>query len=148
MKDRKLQNDNTDSSLRELLEQYLRYWYLFVLGVIIAFSIAYIYLRYSTALYRTNATVIIKDDKSGSGLEMGAFTEVGGIFGKYRNSQIENELAIFKSKRIISEAIRELSLNVRYESIGTIKTTEIYERKPFTVQYLSLIHISEPTRPY
>ena len=137
MKDRKLQNDNTDSSLRELLEQYLRYWYLFVLGVIIAFSIAYIYLRYSTALYRTNATVIIKDDKSGSGLEMGAFTEVGGIFGKYRNSQIENELAIFKSKRIISEAIRELSLNVRYESIGTIKTTEIYERKPFTVQYLT-----------
>ncbi len=137
MKDRKFQKDSTDSSLRELLEQYLRYWYLFVLGVIIAFSIAYIYLRYSTSLYRTYATVIIKDDKSGSGLEMGAFTEVGGIFGKYRNSQIENELAIFKSKRIISEAIKELSLNVRYESIGTIKTTEIYERKPFTIQYLS-----------
>lgn len=129
--------ETRESTLREQLEHYFRFWYLFVLGVVVAMICAFLYLRYSTAQYQSKATVIIKDDKSGSGLELSSFAEMGGIFSKYSNSKIENELAIFKSKRIISEAIKALSLNIRYESIGTIKTTEIYERKPFTIQYLS-----------
>lgn len=136
MADQLANQDGRDTSIRELFEGYLRYWYLFVLGVALAITGAYLYLRYTTALYQSQATIIIKDDKSGSGLELSAFSDLGGLFTKYNNNKIENELAIFKSKRIISEAIKSLSLNIRYESLGTIKTTEIYDRKPFIVQYL------------
>ncbi len=125
-------------SIRELLDQYVRYWYLFVLGVIVMLVGAVIYLRYTTVLYQSKATVIIKDEKSGGGAaELAAFSDLGGFLNRFSNSKIENELAIFNSRRIIKEVVKELDLNVVYESVGTIKTTEVYENKPFLVRFLS-----------
>ena len=131
---------DNEVSIRELLERYTRYWYLFALGVIVSLVIAKIYLRYTTATYLSQATVIIKDEKEGNGIaELAAFSQLGGILRKFGNNKIENELAIFKSRRIIKEAIKTLDLNVTYESIGTIKTTELYGNRPFVVRYLSLV---------
>ncbi len=133
-------NDHTqvhEASLREIVDQYTRYWYFFALGVVIALIGAFIYLRYTTASYLSKATVIIKDEKSGGAVELAAFSDLGGLLNRYSGNKIENELAIFKSKRIIREVVENLDLNISYESIGTIKTTELYEYKPFIVQYLS-----------
>lgn len=132
------QIDTNETSIREVLDQYSRFWYLFVFGIVIMLSGAFIYLRYSTVMYQSKATVIIKDEKSGGGAaELAAFSDLGGFLNRFSNSKIENELAIFNSRRIISEVVKELELNVIYESIGTIKTTEVYENKPFMVRYLS-----------
>ncbi|MCB0452549.1 MAG: polysaccharide biosynthesis tyrosine autokinase [Aequorivita sp.] len=124
--------------LREIIEQYTRYWYLFILGVIAALILAFIYLRYTTALYQTRATIIIKDEKSASSpMEMAAFSQFGSFLSRFNTSKIDNELAIFNSKRIISKTVEELGLNIKYESVGAIKTSEIYSYTPFRVQYLS-----------
>ncbi len=126
-------------SVREIIEQYTRYWYLFVLGVILAASLAFIYLRYTTVSYLSTGTIIIKDEKAGGGAEeLAAFSSLGGFLSRFKSNKIENEIAIFKSKRIIKEVVSALDLNILYESIGTIKTTELYEYKPFQVQYLSI----------
>lgn len=130
--------DIKEKSFRELLEGYTRYWFWFALGVIIALVSAYIYLRYTTRFYESKATIIIKDDKGNNDSELSAFSDYGGFFSKLGNSKIENELAIFNSQRIIREAVKELDLNITYESIGTFKTTELYSYKPLTVQYLNI----------
>ncbi len=131
-------NHQSEVSIREAVDQYARFWYLFVLGVVIMLVGAVIYLRYTTVLYQSKATVIIKDEKSGGGAaELAAFTDLGGFLNRFSNSKIENELAIFNSQRIIKEVVKELDLNVVYESVGTIKTTEVYENKPFMVRFLS-----------
>ncbi|NND62295.1 MAG: polysaccharide biosynthesis tyrosine autokinase, partial [Flavobacteriaceae bacterium] len=126
-----------ETSLREIVDQYTRYWYIFVLSIAIAMVGAFIYLRYTTASYLSKATVIIKDEKSGGAVELAAFSDLGGLLNRYGGNKIENELAIFKSKRIIKEVVENLDLNISYASVGTIKTTELYEYKPFIVQYLS-----------
>src|SRR5690606_11389813 len=100
-------------SLRELIEQYTRYWYLFVLGVAAALVVAFIYLRYAPELYQSKATIIIKDEKSQSPLEMAAFSQFGGFLSRFGSNQIANELAIFNSKQIISEAVKELGFNIK-----------------------------------
>ncbi|MBE9490022.1 MAG: polysaccharide biosynthesis tyrosine autokinase [Bacteroidetes bacterium] len=131
-------SENKELSLKELIQQYTKYWVWFVLAVLIAFIGAYVYLRYTTASYESRATVIIKDEKSGGGpTELAAFAEFGRFFSKFGNNKIENELAVFRSRRIISNAIKELNLNISYASVGTVKSSEMYEYKPFTVQYLS-----------
>ncbi len=130
--------DIKEKSFRELLDGYTRYWFWFALGVIIALVSAYIYLRYTTSFYESKATIIIKDDKGNNDSELSAFSDYGGFFSKMGNSKIENELAIFNSQRIIREAVKELDLNITYESIGTFKTTELYSYKPLTVQYLNI----------
>jgi len=129
---------DSEKSIRDQLEHYLKRWYWFVLAVLLSLTAGFIYLRYSTKLYKTEAAVIIKDEKNGGAAELAAFSDLGGLMTKFGNNKIQNELAIFKSKRIIGAVIRNLNLNVTYESIGTIKTSELYEYKPFVVQYLSL----------
>jgi capsular exopolysaccharide synthesis family protein len=104
--------------------------------VILSLIGAYIYLRYTTTLYESKATIIIKEDLDRSS-ELSPFAELGGFFSRYRNNEIENELAIFRSKRLITEVVEELELNILYESIGAIKTSELYEYKPLVVQFLS-----------
>lgn len=129
--------ESEELSLRELIEQYTRYWYLFVIGVVIALIFAFIYLRYTPQLYQSKATIIIKDEKTQSPLEMAAFSQFGSFLSRFKSNQIDNELAIFNSKRLISEAVKELQLNIKYEVMGNIKTSEIYGYKPFEVQYQS-----------
>jgi tyrosine-protein kinase Etk/Wzc len=137
MNDIHFSHQEKEHSLREIVDQYTRYWFLFVFGVVIAIVGAFIYLRYTTSYYLSSATVIIKDEKSGGGaVELAAFSELG-FFNRFGNNKIENELAIFKSKRIIREVVEALNLHITYENVGTIKASELYEYKPFIVQYLS-----------
>lgn len=131
-------NQETDElSLRELIEQYTQYWYFFVLGVLIALVIAFLYLRYTPQLYQSKATIIIKDEKTQSPLEMAAFSQFGSFLSRFKNNQIDNELAIFNSKRLISETVKELQLNIKYEVVGNIKTSELYGYTPFEVKFQS-----------
>ena len=73
-------NLEKDTNLREVVDRYVRYWYLFVLGALLALAIAFVYLRYSTATYLTRTTILIKDEKTGSGAEeLAAFSGLGGF---------------------------------------------------------------------
>ncbi len=127
-----------ETSLKDIISPYTRYWYLFILGIIIAAGLAYVYLYYSTSLYRSQGTVIIKDERSGEGsAELAALSGLGNFISRYQSNRIENEIAIFTSKRIIKSTIEALDLNILYESIGTFKASELYSYRPFKVQYLS-----------
>lgn len=138
MNNSRTQQQEKEQSLREIVDQYTRFWFLFILGVIFAVVGAFIYLRYTTSYYMSSATVIIKDETSGGGAtELAAFSDMGGFLNRYGGSKIENELAVFRSKRIIRNAVEALNLNITYENLGTIKTSELYSYKPFVVQYLS-----------
>lgn len=137
MNDMRIPQQEKEHSPREIVDQYTRFWFLFVLGVIVALVVAHIYLTYSTNYYMSTATVIIKDEKTGGASELAAFSDLGGFLNRYGGSKIENELAVFRSKRIIREAVERLNLNITYESVGTFKDGELYSYKPFMVQYLS-----------
>ena len=131
--------EQSELTLKEIVSQYTRYWYWFLIAVILALAGAFIFLRYTETLYQTKATVIIKDEKNGGGAaELAAFADFGKFFSKFGSNKIENELAVFKSKRIISEVIKTLHLNIIYENVGAIKTTQLYKNKPITVEYLSI----------
>lgn len=123
-------------SLRDALSGYLKRWYWFVLGVVLALLAGHTYLRYSTELFLSKATVIVKEEKSSGLAELSAFSNLGGLLRRFNRNQVEDELAIFKSRRLISAVIEKLDLNVRYESVGAIKATELYDHRPFNVQFL------------
>ncbi|MCB0465647.1 MAG: tyrosine protein kinase, partial [Aequorivita sp.] len=111
MEEKRNKQEIKELPLREIIEQYTHYWYLFVLSAIAALILAFIYLRYTTALYQTRATIIIKDEKSASSpMEMAAFSQFGSFLSRFNTSKIDNELAIFNSKRIISKTVEELGL--------------------------------------
>lgn len=131
-------SESSETTLNDLIRPYLRKWLWFVLGVLIAIVIASLYLRYSTPIYVAKATIIIKDEgQEGPLAELASISTVNNL-SSLKGKGVEAELSIFNSKRVISEVIKVLNLNVKYQTIGNVKATELYENKPFTVSFLKL----------
>ncbi|WP_034919468.1 GumC family protein [Gillisia sp. CAL575] len=124
-------------NLREELEKYLRYWPWFLISLILCIVFAFLYLRYSTPIYQTKATIIIKDEKKGGIMsELSAFEDMGILSGMGGGNSIENEMGILRSKQLITDVAKKLQLNVRFYAEGDVNTTELYVNKPYEIQIL------------
>ncbi len=124
-------------NLREELEKYLKFWPWFVLGVIICAILAFLYLQIATPIYNTKASVIIKDEENSTPSELGAFEDLG-LLGGISTSSIENEIGIFKSRRLMTSVVKELDLNISYYEDEGFKEVEIYKQSPYLVSFLKL----------
>lgn len=123
-------------NLREELEKYLRYWPWFLGSLLICVLLAFLYLRYTTPVYNTVATIIIKDEeKKGGSADLSAFADLGMFSGLGTNS-IENEIGILKSKRLLTSVGQHLKLNIRYFEEGSVPSTELYHNTPVNLQVL------------
>lgn len=111
-------------NIKEVFQKYLKYWYLFVIGVIIAGAVAFLYLRYTTPQYRINSSLLIKDDKKGPSLADNVVLEDLDLFQAGKN--IDNEIEILKSKSLMNRVLKELALNTTYYVDGRVKSTEIF----------------------
>lgn len=120
-------------NLRREIQRYLKNWYWFILGIIICLVTAYFYLRYTTPVYNAKASIIINKDAGigttslGSGLDA---LEGGG------SNNLDNELGILKSRRLLTDVVKSLNLNVEYFKEGKVRTVEIYDDVPFDLQVL------------
>lgn len=129
--------------LRDLLERYLRHWRWFVIGVFMSLVGAIVYLKYTTPTFRTEASIIIKDeDKGGMGSELSALQDMGMLGGMSSNS-VENEIEILRSKRLLQKVVQELGLNVAYFVEEGVKTNEVYGNIPFYVKILKYNYNAE-----
>ena len=130
-------SDNTSHTFRELWEQFIRNWYWFALGLLLAWVGAYFYLRYSQSLYSAEAKVLIKEDAMQSGSELSALAgkSLGGFDGK---SNIADQIEVMRSRRLVQKVVENLQLNVRYFSEGRVKKQELmHEAAPVKIRILS-----------
>ena len=114
----------------ELLK-YIRFWPWFVLTAIFSLSSAFLILRYSDTIYNTQAKIKIIDDQEAKSVEL-------DIASFFKNSVInlENEMALFTSYRLLEKVVESLDLNVSYFQTGTINTQQKFNA-PFKVNYKS-----------
>src|SRR5690606_17407971 len=106
--------DATEPNLREQIEIYLRQWPWFISAALVTLTVAYLYLRYTTPIYQSRTSIIIKDSKGlGAASEYAAFEDIGLISGMNANS-IENEIALLRSKRLLNAVVDELNLEITY----------------------------------
>ncbi len=128
-------SDRDDTiNIREQLEKYLIHWKWFLLGVFFAFIGAYTYLRYTPRQFNAQAVILIKENKkAGVSAELKAFEDLGILGGSTNN--LDNEIEIIKSRKIIREVIRNLKLNISYFVEGRITETELYKSSPFRIHF-------------
>lgn len=126
-------------NIREIIKPYLHRWPWFIVGALISIILAWFFLRYATNVYNTESTVLIKEvNKSSSGIpDMSVMQEISGIGGMGTNS-VDNELAIFKSKKLMLSVVKELGLETSIYGVGRVKEQELYkENSPFTIRVIS-----------
>ena len=113
--------DNSNENLRETILRYYSFWPYFLILVLSGILIAFIYLRYTPNLFRTNAIVEILDPAQES--EMALPTELT-VFNRSMIN-LENDINIFSSYTLHKKTVEELSANIRYLKIGNLKETEV-----------------------
>ncbi|MCM4160833.1 polysaccharide biosynthesis tyrosine autokinase [Antarcticibacterium flavum] len=123
-------------NMRKEINRYLKNWPWFVLSLILSVGLGYIYLRYTTPLYSAKTTIIIKDESS-KGTESAIYADIGLLSGA-GTKNMENEIGILRSRRLMHNVVKSLNINIQYFIEGKVNTMEIYEAIPLNLQVLKL----------
>ncbi len=125
------------NKFKEVFFKYLSYWKWFVLSIFISLSAGFLLHRYQVPQYVASASVLFRDDQSGTGLladELAAFEDLGVINKKHN---LENEIQILRSRSLVSRVVRDLDLNVNYFTFGRPIFHQKYEDAPMTLNRIS-----------
>ncbi|WP_417431372.1 GumC family protein [Halpernia sp.] len=122
------EEDLAEINIQEIIKPYIRKWVWFIISTIVMFALAFLYLRYSTPIYEIKTSVLIKDAKNNSmGADNALLADLSGLGGMGTNS-VDNELEIFKSKKLMTDVVESNNLQTVIKTEGNIKDSELYEK--------------------
>ncbi|HEY5966883.1 MAG TPA: polysaccharide biosynthesis tyrosine autokinase [Chitinophagaceae bacterium] len=119
-------------SIKDLFFKYVRFLPVFLVSVALCLLGAYLYLRYTTPIYRVTGTLIFKQEDQGSG---GKFDD---IFNAKNVSDVQSEIEILKSQALMERVVDSVKLQTSYFAVGKIKTLNIYTDCPFRLNIIKL----------
>ena len=113
--------NNSIFNLKYEFFKYLNYWPWFILSVIVAFTVSFLYLRYAPKEFNTNAKIKILDEKSGLELPTTA------LIVNRSNINLENEIQILTSYPILSGVVDQLGLCAQFYEKGHVRYIPLVE---------------------
>lgn len=112
----------------------LRNKMLFIVCLAVSMAIGFYYVRSTPKKFMRTATVLVKDAQRGGGMaESQTFED---LFSLGKNS-VENEIGIFKSRRLMYLVAENLHLNTSYRALN-LKRTDLYTASPITVEFMDM----------
>ncbi|USD24836.1 GumC family protein [Flagellimonas marinaquae] len=136
--------NNSNLDIKAVIKSYTKHWKWFVLSVIVAFLLAFAYLRYTIPKYNASAKIQIIEDK-GASSELSVLQDLDVFSGG--KTRIEDEIEILKSRSNLTQVVKKLKLNVRYFVIGNIRDSELYGVDfPFNINFISADSIVNKSR--
>jgi len=132
-----MENNNSSPEIEEInikdvLFKYIGFWKWFVIGAILCLFAAYSYLRYAQVIYQTSAKIKILDNTKGG---MKLPSDLTSLFSNSKVN-IDNEIEVIKSHRLLGRVALALNLGTTYYSEGNVKDSELWKNKPFKVIWL------------
>jgi tyrosine-protein kinase Etk/Wzc len=129
-------SDQGSINIKELFFKYLRFLPLFILSLSLALTVAYIYLRYTTPVYQSGGSLVLKDQQSiGGGDQNEKFQQ---LFVDDRSKNIQNEIEYLKSQPLMERVVDALNLNFSYYAKGKVKEQNVYHNAPFHIETIQL----------
>ncbi len=121
-------NEEDSFVLKEMVFKYLQYWPWFVMGAVLSLFVGYLYTRYAPVRYATIAKIKVIGEEKELDITKDPLAALSG--GSKIN--LDNEIEIIKSYRLLSQVVEDLKLDIIYREIGKIKSTTTWE-VPFEV---------------
>ncbi len=138
----KLNTDTTANAsgfnLRDFLIKYIKYLPLIILGVVSAYVLAKLKLRYTNSVYQASGTMIVKEEKKGAG-DTKAIEE---LFTSSSGNDLATEIEYMKSRKLMRSVVNSLNLQHSYLSKGKVKTTLLYEQVPIQLVLVNNVDTS------
>ena len=132
------ENELSEINLKEVIKPYIKRVTWFIFSVMVFFALSYLYLMTKNEVYEISTTVLIKDSKTNpGGQDFAALRDISG-FGKIGSDGVENEMEIFKSKKLMRQVVQELDLQYFVYKNGNFQKTELFGKtSPISVQVLN-----------
>lgn len=118
-----------------LVKPYLLKWYWFIISIVCCLLIGILYIKTSIPVYNIKSSVLIKDTKKSLGgvSEFGMLEGLSGFGGMSTNS-IENELEVFKTKKLSRDVVSINNLQTAIFSLSGLRKVELFgDTSPFKI---------------
>ena len=123
-----IENSESNFNILEWVFKFLRYWYLFVIALVVAFGLAYLKNRSWMPQYYTEAKVLIESSSADNAY---GFMSGFGAGMDYMNTN--NQLLILGSYDLINRTVQNLSFGVDFYTRGHFRTHSLYGREPIAI---------------
>ena len=112
------QKEEQSVDIKQLIFIFLNHWYLFLIFAVIALAVGFVVNRYSTRVYQTSGTVLIKDDQN----KYDPTAIMTSMSYGSMNNNIDNEIAILTSYSLTDRVVKKMGIEVTYFEKGRIAT--------------------------
>ncbi|HTE12037.1 MAG TPA: polysaccharide biosynthesis tyrosine autokinase [Chitinophagaceae bacterium] len=119
-----------NSFFQQLFFRYWPYWPLFIILMICGLGAGYAYLRLSTPLFESSATILIKDEKKG----LDDSKTIESLNPLSSKKIVENETEIIRSRAILGEVVKELHLYAPVFEKDGLVIKSAYTTSPVTIE--------------
>ncbi len=126
-------NEIEKFSFKEFFSPIFRYKYGFLFIFILILSLSIIYLKISSPVYKTYATLEISETSSKGSKDILLDALVGESV-----VNLETEIDLIKSRSIISKALEYIPYRVQYFEKKGLQTIELYKNAPFEVNIYTI----------
>src|SRR6185312_15951730 len=123
--------ETEEVSVSDLLYKFIPYWPIFVILLIITLTGAWIYLRYTMPVYKTTATLLIKDDKN-TPPNANDLMQSFDMFGSKKI--VENEVEVLQSKTLMQQVVKDLHLYAPVFVQGRVLKQSAYIYSPIVIE--------------
>lgn len=126
---------STSVDFNLLLKPYIKNKAWFIASIFLSVCIGLLYIRYTVPKYAAQAKIRIVDEES-SGPSLNPFKDLEVITGS-GEAKIMDEMEVFLSRSNMISVVKKLDLNIKIEAIGNIRDSELYEKTPFNINFLT-----------
>ena len=122
--------------LKKLFRDVVKYWWLFLLMLIVSGVGVKAYLHFKKPVYSASLTLIIDADASSqTSLQNSANSLITGTLLSPMMRNLDNQVEILSSMSMTRRVINSMNLCVSYYKIGRVREAEIYKSSPFVVVF-------------
>lgn len=118
-----LRDDAVSLSIKETVFEYIKHWPWFLASLVLCVILGLAYLRYTPESFKSVAKIKIIDESK----EMNVATDaLSMLSGGGSNINMDNEVEVLRSYRLLNQVASELNLDVSFFEKGTVKKTQIW----------------------
>lgn len=121
-----VKEEENEFSFRELIIKSANYLPLFIIFLVISFSVALIYIHFQTPVYSSSIKLLLKDLNSKGGSNQTVSDQVLPQVFFTTKTNLTNEIEVLKSATLMQKVVNDQQLNTVYYSKGKVNTLELF----------------------
>lgn len=128
-------NNDEFINLTDLIKIFTKNWKWFVLSIFFFLGVGVLYLLMKNPVYTVDALALLKEDeKKSSAGAMSMMANIGDLGSMMGSKNIDNEVVIFNTRRIMKQSILDLGLHVTTYAHKGLRKVNTYPETPFEIK--------------